>query len=57
MNQNQLAELFGTSKQNIGQYIYSPLKDNELESNSVVKNFFTTATDCNEYMVTPNKLT
>jgi hypothetical protein len=28
MNQNQLAELFDTSKQNIGQHIISILKDN-----------------------------
>lgn len=30
MNQQQLAELFDTSKQNIGQYISNILKDNEL---------------------------
>ena len=43
MNQNQLAELFDTSKQNIGQHIASILKDRELDVNSVVKNYFTTA--------------
>ena len=37
MNQNQLAELFATSKQNIGQHIANILNDKELESNSVVK--------------------
>ena len=52
MNQNQLAELFDTSKQNIGQHIISILKDNELDENSVVKNFFTTASDGKEYDVT-----
>ncbi len=52
MNQNQLAELFDTSKQNIGQYIASILKDNELEQSSVVKNYFTTASDGKEYNVT-----
>lgn len=52
MNQNQLAELFATSKQNIGQHIASILEDNELDANSVVKNFFTTATDGKEYNVT-----
>ena len=31
MNQNQLAELFDSSKQNIGQYIANILKDKELE--------------------------
>jgi hypothetical protein len=51
MNQNQLAELFDTSKQNIGQHIASILKDNELEQSSVVKNYFTTASDGKEYNV------
>jgi len=52
MNQNQLAELFATSKQNIGQHIANILKDGELEGNSVVKNYFTTADDDKEYNVT-----
>ncbi|HRK28973.1 MAG TPA: hypothetical protein PK239_16995 [Chitinophagales bacterium] len=52
MNQNQLAELFDTSKQNIGQHIKSILEDNELDANSVVKNFFTTAADGKNYEVT-----
>lgn len=52
MNQNQLAELFGTSKQNIGQHIASILEDNELDHNSVVKNYFTTAADGKDYNVT-----
>ena len=43
MNQNQLAELFATSKQNIGQHISNMLEEGELEDNSVVKNYFTTA--------------
>ncbi len=45
LNQQQLAELFDTSKQNIGQHVSSILKDSELEANSVVKNYFTTAAD------------
>ncbi len=45
MNQQQLAELFDTSKQNIGQHISNILEDNELRENSVVKNYFTTAAD------------
>ena len=45
MNQNQLAELFDTSKQNIGQHIKNILEDKELSENSVVKNYFTTAAD------------
>lgn len=52
MNQSQLAELFDTSKQNIGQHISAILKDNELSEDSVVKNYFTTATDGKNYNVT-----
>lgn len=52
MNQNQLAELFATSKQNIGQHISNILNEGELEQNSVVKNYFTTADDGKEYNVT-----
>ena len=51
MNQNQLAELFDTSKQNVGQHIASILKDNELNGNSVVKDYFTTAADGKDYQV------
>jgi len=51
MNQNQLAELFATSKQNIGQHISNILEDGELEDNSVVKNYFTTADDGKQYNV------
>jgi len=51
LNQQQLAELFATSKQNIGQHISSILKDNELAEDSVVKNYFTTATDGKQYTV------
>lgn len=49
MNQNQMAELFDTSKQNVGQHISNILKENELDKNSVVKNFFTTALDGKKY--------
>ena len=52
MNQKQMAELFATSKQNVGQHIANILKENELESNSVVKNFFITAADGKQYDVT-----
>lgn len=52
MNQNQMAELFDTSKQNIGQHIANILSDNELSENSVVKNYFTTASDGKNYNVT-----
>ena len=37
MNQNQMAELFATSKQNIGQHISNILKDKELSMEAVVK--------------------
>jgi hypothetical protein len=52
MNQNQLAELFDTSKQNIGQHIANILTEGELVENSVVKNYFTTAADGKNYEVT-----
>ncbi|MBC8184399.1 virulence RhuM family protein [candidate division KSB1 bacterium] len=52
MNQNQLAELFDTSKQNVGQHINNILEEKELDENSVVKNFFTTAADSKQYNVT-----
>ncbi len=52
MNQNQLAELFDTSKQNISQHILNILNDNELSEESVVKNYLTTAQDGKNYEVT-----
>lgn len=52
MNQQQLAELFDTSKPNISMHISSILKDKELEENSVVKNYLTTASDGKNYDVT-----
>lgn len=52
MNQNQLAELFDTSKQGIGRHIANILNERELEANSVVKKFFTTAADGKNYEVT-----
>lgn len=45
MNQNQLAELFDTSKQEIGQHIANILKDREINANSVVRDYLTTAAD------------
>ena len=52
MNQNQLAELFATSKQNISLHISNILKDGELSENSVVKDYLTTASDGKEYNIT-----
>ncbi len=45
LNQNQLAELFDTSKQNISLHIINILKENELDQFSVVKYFLTTVAD------------
>lgn len=43
LNQQQIAELFGTSKQTISHHTLNILKEGELPQNSVVKNYFTTA--------------
>ena len=52
MNQNQLAELFDTSVPNISMHISNILKDGELQQNSVIKEYLTTASDGKEYNVT-----
>jgi len=52
LNQNQLANLFDTSKQSISYHIINILEDNELDKNSVVKNYLTTASDGKSYEVT-----
>ena len=52
MNQNQLAELFDTSIPNISMHISNILNDKELEENSVIKNYLTTAQDGKNYEVT-----
>jgi len=52
MNQQQLAELFATSKPNISMHITNILKENELGLNSVVKDYLTTAQDGKTYKVT-----
>lgn len=51
MNQNQIAELFDTSKQNISLHIVNILKDKELDENSVVKDYLTTASDGKDYNI------
>lgn len=52
MNQNQLAELFDTSVPNVSMHISNILKEGELEHNSVIKDYLTTASDGKEYRVT-----
>ncbi|MCL2327914.1 MAG: virulence RhuM family protein [Bacteroidetes bacterium] len=52
LNQSHLAELFDTSKQNISLHIINILEENELDVNSVVKDYLTTATDGKNYTVT-----
>lgn len=51
LNQLQLAELFATSKQSISSTINNILKDNELDANSVIKDYLTTASDGKNYKV------
>ena len=51
LNQQQMAELFATSKPNISMHISNILKDKELDSNSVIKDYLTTALDGKSYMV------
>ena len=51
MNQNQLAALFGTSKPNVSMHIANILKDKELDADSVVKYYLTTAADGKDYNV------
>ena len=52
LNQTQMAELFATSKQNISLHIGNILKENELQADSVVKDYLTTASDGKNYNVT-----
>lgn len=52
MNQNQLAELFDTSKQNVSLHVINILEERELGADSVVKNYLTTAADGKNYGVT-----
>ena len=51
LNQSQLAELFATSKQNISVHIGNILKEKELDDNSVVNYYLTTAADGKPYQV------
>ena len=51
LNQQQMAELFATSKPNISMHIANILREKELNEISVVKNFLTTAADGKNYNV------
>ena len=51
LNQQQMAELFATSKPNISMHIANILKERELYKDSVVKEFLTTAADGKNYNV------
>ena len=51
LTQTQLAKLFQTTKQNISQHIKNIFEEAELSQKSVVKNFFTTASDGKNYRV------
>lgn len=49
LNQAQMAELFNTSKQNISLHIKNIIAEGELNENSVVKEYLTTANDGKKY--------
>ena len=50
LNQNQMAELFLSTKQNVGQHIRNVFAEGKLASESVVKDFFTTAADGKQFL-------
>lgn len=52
MNQQQMCELYQTAKSTVSEHIKSVLDDGELQKNSVVRNFRTTAADGKNYNVT-----
>ena len=49
LNQAQMADLFQSTKQNVGQHIRNVFAEGELAPESVVKDFFTTAADGKQY--------
>lgn len=49
LSQQQMAELYHTSKQNVSLHIRNVFADGELSENSVVKEFLTTAADGKKY--------
>ena len=51
LNQQQMAELFNTTKQNVSLHISNCFKEGELVKDSAVKDFLTTAADGKRYRV------
>lgn len=49
LTQKMIAALFDSTKQNVGQHFKKIFEEGELQENSVVKNFFTTADDGKQY--------
>jgi len=47
--QARIAELFGTTKQNVGQHFKNIFAEHELDEKAVVKDLFTTASDGKKY--------
>ena len=52
MNQQQMGELYQTTKSTLSEHIKNILQEGELVENSVVRNFRTTASDGKNYNVT-----
>ncbi len=51
LSQAQMAELFQTTKQNVSLHLSNVFKEGELDQNSVVKDYLTTAADGKNYNV------
>ena len=51
LTQQQMAELFETTKQNVSLHVNNIFKEEELEKDSVVKESLTTATDGKRYKI------
>ncbi|SFB90824.1 Virulence protein RhuM family protein [Kaistella jeonii] len=51
LSQSQLSELFKQTKQNVSLHINNCFKEEELDSNSVVKESLTTASDGKKYKI------